>query len=100
MPAVLGIFQTVSPGGYHHVFGQLPLLSYGDGFVGFTSNPFRISFGLIVAVSFLWPISIMEAFRRRWIRSATDLLCVDRNFRIEMNYAQGTVRQKPNHSLQ
>lgn len=76
VPVTLGAVLLISSSTYHHAFGQLPLVSDGDRFMGLTSNPFQVSFGLLVAISFLWPMTIWEAFRGRWVHTALGLICV------------------------
>lgn len=57
--------------------GRIPLLGEGERFQGLTANPFQVSFGLLTALSFLWPMTILYFYRRRWIYFAVGLVCAE-----------------------
>ena len=57
--------------------GRIPLLGEGERFQGFTANPLQVSFGLLTALSFLWPMTILCVYRRRWMYFAVGLVCAE-----------------------
>lgn len=79
LPAGLGIIFLASPFVYQHVLGGPSLFSDRDPFrfQGLTSNPLQVSLASLVAISFLWPATILTAHRRAWVWTGVGLACVE-----------------------
>lgn len=78
IPAVIGLAFLLQPDRLAGIFGpegSLPLMKPGDvRFQGLASNPFQVAVSNFVAVGFVWPISLHNAARGKWVPSAVGLV--------------------------
>jgi len=78
LSVALGIVFLVDPSAYRYVLGAPSLFAGNDPrFQGLTSNPLQVSLGSLVAISFLWPATILSAHRGAWMWSGVGLACIE-----------------------